>query len=86
MAFPAAELADDGTIRRRISGRVRSGKMQHHSDHYSGPQLYTVVTMDPNDEVCCAVTCACCPPCLITVRMCDNDDHHEMTLNVCQIT
>ena len=46
-----AELAEDGTRRRRLSGRVRSGKLQHHTDQYSGPPLYTVVTMDPNDEV-----------------------------------
>ena len=46
-----AELADNGMRRRRLSGRVRSGKLQHHSDQYSGPPLYTVVTMDPNDEV-----------------------------------
>ena len=46
-----AELADNGMRRRRLSGRVRSGKLQHHTDQYSGPPLYTVVTMDPNDEV-----------------------------------
>ena len=46
-----AELADDGLRRRRLSGRGRSGKLQHHTDQYSGLPLYTVVTMDPNDEV-----------------------------------
>lgn len=51
-AVVVADLADDGTIRRRGSGRSRSGKLQHHSDHHNAaPTLYTVVTMDPNDEV-----------------------------------
>jgi hypothetical protein len=47
-----ADLADDGTIRRRVSGRTRSGKLQHHPGQYNAAPLYTVVTMDPNDEVC----------------------------------
>ena len=48
----AADLADDGTIRRRVSGRTRSGKLQHNPGQYTAAPLYTVVTMDPNDEVC----------------------------------
>ena len=58
-----ADLADDGTIRRRGSGRSRSGKLQHHSDHYNAaPTLYTVVTMDPNDEVSIS-SLVCCMLC-----------------------
>ncbi len=52
MPVHAADLADDGTIRRRVSGRTRSGKLQHNSGQYTAAPLYTVVTMDPNDEVC----------------------------------
>ena len=43
-----ADLSDDGLNRRRVSGRVRSGRL----DQYNAGSLYTVVTMDPNDEVC----------------------------------
>lgn len=52
MPVHAADLADDGTIRRRVSGRTRSGKLQHNPGQYAAAPLYTVVTMDPNDEVC----------------------------------
>ena len=45
-----AELADGGISRRRLSGRVRSNK-DDNKNQYGGTSLYTVVTMDPNDEV-----------------------------------
>ena len=43
---------------------MRSGRLQQHSDQYSGAPLYTVVTMDPNDEVnldTCVMLAACAP-------------------------
>lgn len=46
-----AELADGGINRRRSSGRVRSGKDDDIKNHHGGASLYTVVTMDPDDEV-----------------------------------
>ena len=46
-----ADFSPRGVRGRRLSGRGRSGRLQHHSDQYSGAPLYTVVTMDPNDEV-----------------------------------
>ena len=67
----SAELADSGVRRRRLSGRVSSGKHGDDSNQHGGASLYTVVTMDPNDEVtrfCIApcklpsVTYKCCPP------------------------
>lgn len=47
------ELADAGIRRRRLSGRVSSGKNHSDSNQHGGASLYTVVTMDPDDEVIC---------------------------------
>ena len=49
----SVELADGGVRRRRLSGRVSSGKHRDDSNQHGGASLYTVVTMDPNDEVIC---------------------------------
>lgn len=46
-----AELADGGINRRRSSGRVRGGKDDDNKNHHGATSLYTVVTMDPDDEV-----------------------------------
>lgn len=52
------ELADAGVRRRRLSGRVSGGKDRNDSNQHGGASLYTVVTMDPDDEVTCLPSAA----------------------------
>lgn len=62
-----ADFSPRGVRGRRLSGRGRSGRLQHHSDQYSGAPLYTVVTMDPNDEVSLLLVNLTFAPLLLTV-------------------